>query len=162
MKRLFATSLFVSFGLAVSVLGADPFVGTWKVNSEKSKASTGQAGSKEEVVTIQEQGANLEITIKGTSASGQPYSYEYTFPAKGGHVSYVSPQPRTHFEEFKRIDSHTMDATMVRDGKVVQQVHGTLSPDGQETYSESSQFVSHSNPAPHSVPKAITDVSTFK
>jgi hypothetical protein len=83
MKRLFVVCLFLSFGLAVSAWGADPFVGTWKVNTEKSKASTGQPGAKEEVVKIEEQGGNLLVTIKGTSAAGKAYSDQYTVPRKG-------------------------------------------------------------------------------
>jgi hypothetical protein len=131
MKRLFVVCLFLSFGLAVSAWGADPFVGTWKVNTEKSKASTGQPGAKEEVVKIEEQGGNLLVTIKGTSAAGKAYSDQYTVPRKGGRVTYISEAPATHFDEMKRIDEHTLDATMIRDGKVVQTVHGTVSPDGK-------------------------------
>ena len=68
MRGLFSVRLLVSFGLAVSAWGADPLVGTWKVNPEKSKVSTGKPEPKEEVVRIEEQGANLLVSVKGTSA----------------------------------------------------------------------------------------------
>jgi hypothetical protein len=131
MKRLCTACLLASFGLAASAWGADPLAGTWKVNPEKSKSSTGQPGPKEEVITILEQGANLLVSVNGTSATGKSYSYRYTVPRKGGHVTYTSAAPAAHLDEMKRIDEHTLDATMVRDGKVIQAMHGTLSPDGQ-------------------------------
>ena len=31
----------------------------------------------------------------------------------------------------KKIDEHTSDTTVIRDGKVVQVMHGSLSPDGK-------------------------------
>lgn len=129
MKHHFAGGLLVALGLAVSAWGADPLVGTWKVIPEKSKNSTGQPGPKEEVVNIKEQGENLLATTKGTSAAGNAYSYQFTVPKRGGHVTYLATAPATHWDEIKRIDEHTMDGTMIRDGKVVGTVHATISAD---------------------------------
>jgi hypothetical protein len=131
MKHRFASGLLVAFGLAVSAWGADPLVGTWKVNPEKTKNSNGQPGPKEEVINIKEQGANLLTTIKGTSATGNAYSSEFTIPKKGGRVTYISTAPATHWDEIKRIDEHTFDGTMIRDGKIVGTVHATISQDGK-------------------------------
>jgi len=131
MKFHFAVFSLISIGLAVSAWGADPLVGTWKVIPEKSKNSTGQPRPKEEVINIEEQGANLLSTIKGTSATGKAYSDQFTLPKGGGHVTYITTAPSTHWGEIKRLDEHTMDATMVRDGKVVGTVHATISPDGK-------------------------------
>ena len=131
MKGLFVVFSLLSPGLAVSAWGADPLVGTWKVNTEKSKASNGQPGPKEEVVKIEEQGGSLLSTIRGTSASGETYSYQFTIPKKGGHVTYISAAPAAHWDNIKRTNNRTMDGTIIRDGKVVQAVHGTISRDGK-------------------------------
>jgi hypothetical protein len=131
MKRLFAVFSLMSLGFAVSAWGVDPLVGTWKVIPEKSKNSTGQPGPKEEVVKIEEQGVNLLSTIKGRSPDGKSYSYQFTVPRKGGHVTYISAAPAAHWDKIQRADEHTLDGTIIRNGKVVQAVHGTISPDGQ-------------------------------
>jgi hypothetical protein len=131
MKHHLAGGLLVALGLAMSAWGADPLAGTWKVIPEKSKGSTGQPGPKAEVVYIKEQGANLIATIKGTSATGNVYSSQFSVPKQGGHVTYISTAPPTRWDEIKRIDEHTMDGTMIRDGKVVGTVHATISPDGK-------------------------------
>ncbi len=131
VKHCFAGGLLVVFGLAVSAWGADPLAGTWKVIPEKSKNSTGQPGPKEEIVNIKEQGANLIATITGTSATGNAYTSQFSVPKHGGHVTYISAAPATHWDEIKRIDEHTVDGTMIRDGKVVGTVHATISRDGK-------------------------------
>jgi hypothetical protein len=67
MRRVLACSLFL--GLAGLLLGADdPFVGTWKLNLEKSKFSPSQPGraTKEEILTIEMTGDDGTVTMKGT------------------------------------------------------------------------------------------------
>ncbi|MBV8904516.1 MAG: hypothetical protein JOZ22_12860, partial [Acidobacteriia bacterium] len=53
-------------GLAAQTGGESPFVGTWKLNVEKSKFDPGPA-NQSETVTI---GADNKVTVDGVSAGG--------------------------------------------------------------------------------------------
>src|SRR6202022_4083447 len=79
----YAKLAFALLGLAAVVVAAEPFVGTWKLNHDKSKYKTG-APAKEQTVTITEADCALDVTIKGTAEDGPPMSSHYTVPAAGG------------------------------------------------------------------------------
>src|SRR2546422_10923632 len=73
----------VLLGFAVTMLAADPFVGTWKLNSAKSKYKTGNP-PKEQTVTFSEEGADLHAMVKGTTSDGQAITNHFTIPTAGG------------------------------------------------------------------------------
>ena len=69
----YAKLAFALLGFAAVLVAAEPFTGTWKLNTEKSKYKTG-APAKEQTVTITEADSNLDVTIKGTAQDGTPIS----------------------------------------------------------------------------------------
>ena len=73
----------VMLALATPLFASDPFVGTWKLDSAKTKYTTGTP-PRELTAVIEEQGANLVVTATGTSADGSPLSVKYTVPVAGG------------------------------------------------------------------------------
>src|SRR3954454_14291168 len=83
---------YLKFVLALAFVttlwAADPFVGTWKVNTAKSKFKTG-AGPKEQTLVISESGGNVDIAVKGTSADGKPIATHYTIPSGGGQGKVI-------------------------------------------------------------------------
>src|SRR5438067_12065649 len=59
---------YTRIGLAIlafttTLVAADPFVGTWKLNTSKTKFKTGSA-PKDQTVTIMESGGDLDIAVK--------------------------------------------------------------------------------------------------
>jgi hypothetical protein len=54
----FPKLVFALLGLAATLVAAEPFAGTWKLNHDKSKYKTG-APAKEQTVTITEADGNL-------------------------------------------------------------------------------------------------------
>ena len=66
-----------------SLLAQSPFAGTWKLDTAKTKYSSGQP-PKDVTLVIEEQGDNLQVTATGTNADGSPLSLKYTVPLKGG------------------------------------------------------------------------------
>ena len=85
MRRVLACSLFL--GLAGLLLGADdPFVGTWKLNLEKSKFPPSQPGRavKEETLTIEMTSDDGTVTMKGTRGDGSAILVKYSNAARRG------------------------------------------------------------------------------
>jgi len=84
----YAKLAFVFLGLAAILVAAEPFAGTWKLNSAKTKYKTGTA-PKEQTVTITEAGTDLDVTLSGTAADGSAIMSHYTVPAQGGDGKIV-------------------------------------------------------------------------
>jgi hypothetical protein len=71
------------FAFATTSFAQSPFAGTWKLDSAKTKYTTGEP-PKDVTITIEEQGDNLQVTATGTNADGSPLSVKYMVPVKGG------------------------------------------------------------------------------
>lgn len=129
MMKTFVAGLMV-LGFAGAVSAADPFVGTWKLNVAQSKFAAGTE-IKESTVVVAEQGTNLSVTAKGMNAAG-PVSVKYTFPMKGGAVSYTEGAPTSGATAVtRRVDANTIDSTSTLNGKEVGSTHTVLSADGK-------------------------------
>src|SRR5260370_28210742 len=74
--------VFVLLAFAGALIAADPFVGTWKLNSAKTKYKTGMP-PKEQTVTFSEEGSDLHVMVKGASPDGQAISIHFTVPTAG-------------------------------------------------------------------------------
>jgi hypothetical protein len=68
---------FALLPLAGALLAADPFLGTWKLNSAKSIYSKGTPPN-EEVLIIGSVGRDLDVAVKGTAADGTVFFSRYT------------------------------------------------------------------------------------
>jgi hypothetical protein len=127
-----ASCLVVLLGLAGSLWAADPFVGTWKLNVEKSSFPPGEVPEKEETVVIAEEGIHGVVSVTGVAGDGKPISRKYTYPFNGGFVTNIAPKPKPDLSEIrKRIDDRTMQQTTNRNGKVVITTRFVLSKDGK-------------------------------
>ena len=132
MRRVRACSLFL--GLACMLLGADdPFVGTWKLNLEKSKFPPAQPGRamKEEALIIEMIGDDGVVTMKGTREDGSAVLVKYSTPVAGGPAKYDSPLPAGMTVTSKRLDQRTVEMVTMRDGKEVSTQRSTVSADGK-------------------------------
>jgi hypothetical protein len=118
-------------GFTATVLAADAFTGTWKLNVAKSKLTPGTE-VKEITVVVAEEGANLSVAVKGTAGDGTPISVKYTLPAKGGPVSYTEGAPPSGATATtKRVNATTIDSTSSLNGKEVGSTHTVVSADGK-------------------------------
>ena len=78
------------FGLAGSLYGADPIIGTWKLNLAKSKSPSQQMTFKEltEIYKETEPG-KMELTRRGVGADGSSFLEKYEYPRQGGAVDRI-------------------------------------------------------------------------
>ena len=129
VKKLVLALTVLSF--TGTLVAADAFTGTWKLNVAKSKFAAGME-AKDVTVVITEEGANLVVTVKGTAGDGKPISVKYTFPAKGGAVNYTEGAPASGATvNSKRVNASTIDSTSSLNGKEVGSTHAVLAADGK-------------------------------
>ena len=80
LKKLALGLTLLSF--TSTLLAADAFTGTWKLNVAKSKLAAGTE-VKELTVVVAEQGDNLAVTVKGTAGDQEGeclHDRQYEFP----------------------------------------------------------------------------------
>jgi hypothetical protein len=119
---------FALLGFDAILFAADPFVGTWKMNSAKTKYETGTA-PKEQTVTIAETGGDLDVTVSGTAADGSAIMSHYTVPAQGGEGKIIqSPYGAV---SGKRMGSHEREVTYSKGGKEVLTTRSKVSANGK-------------------------------
>ena len=83
--------LLAFFGLAGSLWAADPLIGTWKTNIEKSSFPANQQGIKEDINTYREiEGDLIELSIRTIQPDGSLYTAKWTWPKQGGFAKCLS------------------------------------------------------------------------
>jgi hypothetical protein len=122
MNRLFSmlvvgTALSVVSGAtAFAAMTADPAIGTWTLNVEKSKFTPGP-GPKSGTRTYAQTADGVALTYSGVAADGSPISGQSTFKYDG------KDYPMTGSPDFDTISLKRVNATTV---KSVQKKNGTV------------------------------------
>jgi hypothetical protein len=117
---------------------SDPIIGTWKLNVSKSRTlrdlpiDVGQ-NAKEAMEVYQEVDDQIELTLSGTSISGEPISGKGRWPRDGGIVR--SDQEFTSYEGILIVETLIAPGdwyvTYLKDGKQVVVIHKIISEDGR-------------------------------
>jgi hypothetical protein len=126
---------FAAFTLAAAALVAadnDPFLGTWKLDVEKS-TYTGVPKPKELTLTATDQGENRLLTFNGTTAEGSPIKMEITEPRKGGPIQVTGAPPDNSWDTatLKVISPTAEDMIYSKGGKEVATRHIRLARNHQ-------------------------------
>lgn len=116
------------FAFAATLFAQSPFVGTWKLDTAKTKYTSGDP-PKDVTLVIEEQGDNLQVTATGTNADGSPLSVKYTVPAKGGD-GQIQEGPYDAMSS-KAVSANVRDNTYSKGGKQIASRHIVLSKDGK-------------------------------
>ena len=124
--------------LTLSLLAAtDPFVGTWKLNTKRSKFAPGAPSFILGAIQIESAGNGLKSTASG--ADGQGISSDFTFSCQlDGTPCTVTPAtiPMRSISAvdtitLKRIDPNIIMATGTKNGKPVYSDRRAVSADGK-------------------------------
>lgn len=130
----------LALGVAVAALSTvttlaqtkpqEPWLGTWRVNLEKSTMS-GTKPTSPGTVTIEKSGSGTKTTIEGTSPEGKPMRTETVWmldgkdnPVKG------APMPNTT-AAYKRVDDRTFEVATKIGGTPTLTTRVTISADGK-------------------------------
>jgi hypothetical protein len=124
----YAKLAFALLGLAALLIATEPFAGTWKLNSAKTKYKTG-TGPKDQTLTIAESGSDLDVTINGTAADGSAIAAHYTVPTQGGEGKIIEAPYET--VSGKRMGPNERSITYSKGGKAVLTAHSKISTDGK-------------------------------
>ena len=132
MKRLLISMILFTIVILPSTLwAADPIIGTWKLNVDKSK----NLSSQYVIVKIEEyreiEGGQIEAAIEGTITGGQPVSNKFIFPRQGGMVKYHRVIREGISDVETLIAPGEWIVTRMENGKQVSIRHKIVSKDGK-------------------------------
>jgi hypothetical protein len=125
----YAKLAFALVGFAATLIAADPSVGTWKLNTAKSKYSPGPA-PKSATITYEETADGIKRMGESVDADGNKTSFEYTAKYDGKDYP-VTGSDTIDMIALKRINDHSTEATLKKSGKVVSTARRVVSKDGK-------------------------------
>jgi hypothetical protein len=136
MKRAarFVAIAFLAFvGCSTVHAQSNPLVGTWELNTAKSKYDPGPM-PKSLTRTVEAQGDGVKYTFAGVAADGNPIAYGFSvqFDGKDNPISGSMPQGADTISA-KRTDSNHYVATLKKGGKVIGTAKVSVSKDGKVT-----------------------------
>lgn len=122
------------FAFVASISGAlaqpaNPGMGSWKLNVEKSKFSPGPA-PKSLNIKFEPAGAGVKVTTDGVNADGSKGASEYTANYDGKDVP-IKGTPNADMVSLVRKDANTTVRTDKKDGKVVATLTRVVAKDGK-------------------------------
>jgi hypothetical protein len=135
-KRIAVVFVALAALLAVSATARaqspDPWIGTWKVNLDKSTYSPGPKPTVAATVKMEPSAGGLKTTIDGVNPQGQPTHTETVGAFDDGKdnpvVGALTPNSTT---TYKRIDGRTIEALGKIDGKPTTTTRVVISADGK-------------------------------
>jgi len=131
MNRLI-TFLGVGCFLAASVASAQSEIGTWKLNTSKSRY-TGITPRQSMSVTIESQDGGIKVHTVGVAGNGSAidYSYSAKYDGKDNPISGSGIPNGADTVAVKRINANTTEDTFKKGGKVVNTGSISVSADGK-------------------------------
>ncbi|MGO9607639.1 MAG: hypothetical protein ACLQAT_30275 [Candidatus Binataceae bacterium] len=134
MKRVLAfvtVVVLAVFASGVLLAQSNPLIGTWKLNTAKSKYSPGPA-PQSATQTFEAQGEGVKVSSEGTAADGSSTAWGYTadYDGKDNPISGTAPNGADTIA-LKRINSNTTRATFKKAGAVVLTGRDVVSKDGK-------------------------------
>jgi hypothetical protein len=129
--KVVAVGLLTVVG-AVTALSS-PIVGTWKLNTAKSKYSPGPV-PKSLTRTITADGESLKYSFEGVAADGSAITYGFTtkFDGKATPITGSIPNGADNVSATKT-DDHHYTATLKKGDKLIGTSKVTISEDGKVT-----------------------------
>jgi hypothetical protein len=119
----------VLFAFAGVLWAQTPFVGTWKLDTAKTKYTAGEP-PKDVTVVIEDQDDHAQVNATGTNADGSPISAKYTVPVNGG-AGQVQQGGSFDAVSSKRISANVSELSYHNNGKEVFSRRSVVSTDGK-------------------------------
>lgn len=116
MRVLHLAAAFCTFAI-ISVAADNHFLGTWKLNTAKSKGTPGTM-SKEETVVFETDGSGIKRTVTGVDADGQKINASATIPWDGMEHKVDGPMGPA-MVAVKTVNDRSINVTARINGKVM-------------------------------------------
>jgi hypothetical protein len=132
--RSVAIAAVVMLGCGVLSAQDNPFVGTWKLNVEKSKFAGG-AAPKSETRIVEAQGSGEKVTFRGVAADGSTIDFTFTtnLDGKPAAISGTGVPGGADTTTISRATTNTDSVILTKAGKTVSRTRVTVSADGKTT-----------------------------
>jgi hypothetical protein len=130
MRSLYHVAAVCLFLMASLVAADNAFIGTWKLNTAKSKGTPGTL-TKEETVTFEVAGNQIKRTATGIDADGKPMDFSATIPWDGQYHKVPAPEGPAISVAVKFVNAHTINVSVKADDKVVSSGRVIVSRDGK-------------------------------
>lgn len=118
----------MSFAAATTCFGANPHMGTWKLNEAKSKLAPGMG--KNITVSYAEMKDKMKVTVDGADKDGKP-THAVWEGAADGKAYKTKGNLAWDAAIYKVVNDHTYEITTMKDGKVFSNGKSTVSADGK-------------------------------
>ena len=106
--RTFLTKAFLAFAITtVAGFGADNTIGTWKLNTEKSKSSPGPMPVKSLTTTREASDGGVKVAATGEQANGTAINGGYTAKYDGKDVQVTGNLPYDTIS-LKQVNANTL------------------------------------------------------
>jgi hypothetical protein len=130
MRKNLSIVLLVTLVLcfATAIMAADPFIGTWKLNVEKSKFSS--PAPRSEIIKITAQGNGCKWAFDTVDAEGKATHMEWA-GIYDGKDHAVTNDPNGDTAATTKIDANTLDSVGKKGDKIVDNMHIVVSKDGR-------------------------------
>jgi hypothetical protein len=132
--RLAYTALAFCVLSTALVAAEKPYLGTWKLNTEKSKYNPGP-GPKDETLKFEADGNNIKRTVTGTDAQDQPImeggpeGISLAWDGQEHPINKPSDPPMT--VAVTQVNPHTLHVLVKQQGKITDTIHVVVSQDGK-------------------------------
>jgi hypothetical protein len=123
-----ALALALCAALATISAAADPFDGTWRLNTAKSKYDPGPAPDSA-TVTVQSDGVTSTVKVE-SSFEGKPMAVTYK-ASLDGTPAPLQGSPVADMISVKKIDERTREMKTTKGGSSVSESRATVSADGK-------------------------------
>ena len=133
-RSLLISAMLISalvLALTGVALAADPFIGTWKLNTAKSKMDTSPTPmTRNETLINAAQGNAIKTAFDGIDAQGKEF-HIVSIGAWDGRDFPVKGDPGADIIALKKIDANTVSVAAKKAGKEVGTYQTTVSKDGK-------------------------------
>jgi len=131
MKRALACSTLLLIALtSIAALAQTPaFVGTWKLDTAKSKYSPG-AVPKSQIAVISAVDGGMKVVSDRVEADGQKVHFEWTAKFDGKDYPVTGDASRDAVS-VKKIDDYNIEITNKKGGKVTTSIKAVYAKDGK-------------------------------
>ncbi|MEK7404344.1 MAG: hypothetical protein AAB225_04480 [Acidobacteriota bacterium] len=119
-----------ALAVSVALWAADPLLGTWKLNLEKSKYGARPAPKSSIATFAAQEGGMIKYTADAVDAKGEAMHMEWSAKLDGKDYPVIG-SPMADTVVGKRINARTMEWTVKKEGKVAVTGKSVISRDGK-------------------------------
>ena len=129
LTMILTAAVFAAAAVPATAQSTDSFLGTWRLNVQKSKYTPGPAPKS--VVSIYEPaGKGVKVSVTSETAGGK-IQYSYTSNLDGSDSPVTGNNPNADTMAVRRIDARTLEAVSKKGGTVTIMQRNVLAPDGK-------------------------------